>query len=90
MDYYDEGHWHGNSADEPPSTSPDQSYNGDLEAQNDMLVDSDDFLNDADGDKDEADVAIINPDEALPRADDCMNIPHIQALTQPVANPGDS
>jgi hypothetical protein len=82
MEYYDddEAHYVRIFADLSLSSSPDQSYNGDLESQNDMLVDSDDFLNDAEGEKDEADVAIINPDEALPRADDCMNIPHFPAL----------
>jgi hypothetical protein len=78
--YYHEEHWERGFADLSISPSPDQSFNGDTESQNDMLVDSDDFLNDAEGDKDEADVAIINPDEALPRADDCMNIPHFPAL----------
>jgi hypothetical protein len=81
MEYYDdEEHYERIFADLLISPSSDQSFNGDLESQNDMLVDSDDFLNDAEGEKDEADVAIINPDEALPRADDCMNIPHIPAL----------
>jgi hypothetical protein len=81
MEYYDhEEHWGRDFADLSISPSPDQSFNGDTESQNDMLVDSDDFLNDAEAEKDEADVAIINPDEALPRADDCMNIPHFPAL----------
>jgi hypothetical protein len=80
MEYYDDERWERDLADLSISPSPDQSLNGDIESQNDMLVDSDDFLNDAEGEKDEADVAIINPDEALPRADDCMNIPHIPAL----------
>jgi hypothetical protein len=81
MEYYDDReHWECGLADLSISPSPDQSFNGDTESQNDMLVDSDDFLNDAEGEKDEADVAIINPDEALPRADDCMNIPHFPTL----------
>jgi hypothetical protein len=49
----------------------DQPYNADMESPNDMLVDSEEFLNDADGEKDDGDVAIINPDEAPPRGDDC-------------------
>lgn len=52
-------------------TFHDQPFNADMESPNDMLVDSEEFLNDADGEKDDADVAIINPDEAMPRGDDC-------------------
>lgn len=58
----------------------DQPYNADMESPNDMLVDSEEFLNDADGEKDDADVAIINPDEAAPRGDDCMSFSHLLKL----------
>jgi ubiquitin carboxyl-terminal hydrolase 7 len=52
----------------------DQSYNADIHSpSNDMVVDTDDLLNDADAEKDDGDIAIINPeDEATPRADDCI------------------
>ncbi|KAF8857498.1 hypothetical protein BDZ45DRAFT_744311 [Acephala macrosclerotiorum] len=49
-------------------TLSDQAYNADIESPNDMQLDSEELLNDAE--KDDTDVAIINPDEALPRADD--------------------
>ena len=61
------------------SIDDDQIFNGDLDSPNDMLVDSEDFLNDAEGEKDDGDVAIINPDEALPRADDCKSFPCVPA-----------
>jgi hypothetical protein len=52
----------------------DQSYNADIHSpSNDMVVDSDDLLNDVEAEKDDADIAIINPeDEPVPRADDCI------------------
>ncbi len=54
-------------------TFSDQAYNADIESPNDMQLDSEEFLNDAEAEKDDADVAIIHPDEALPRADDCRS-----------------
>jgi hypothetical protein len=59
-------------------TDSDQSYNADVESPNDMLVDSDDILVDAENEKD--DVAIITPDSDVdqpgaPRADDCTSTP---------------
>lgn len=61
-------------------TLSDQPYNAEMESPNDMLVDSDEFLNDAEGEKDDGDVAIINPDEAPPRGDDCMYSPDLSKL----------
>lgn len=55
-------------------TLSDQAYNADMESPNDMQLDSEELLNDV-SEKDDADVAIIHPDEALPRADDCMYTP---------------
>ena len=51
----------------------EQSYNADmLSPGNDMIVDSEDLLNDAEAEKDDGDIAIINPeDEPACRADDC-------------------
>jgi ubiquitin carboxyl-terminal hydrolase 7 len=51
-----------------------QSYNAELLSPgNDMVVDSEDLLNDAEAEKDDGDIAIINPeDEPVFRADDCM------------------
>jgi hypothetical protein len=51
-----------------------QTLNGDIDSPNDMLVDSDDFLNGAETEKDDGDVAIIHPDENVPRADDGMSL----------------
>ena len=46
-----------------------------------MVLDTDTLLNDAEGEKDDDDIAIINPDdEVVPRADDCM-IPHSKRHT---------
>jgi hypothetical protein len=58
-----------------------QSYNGDLESPNDMMVDSDDFVTEQ-AENEKNDVAIINPDQLgsdvemadKPRADDCAYI----------------
>lgn len=63
-------------------TSIDQSYNADIESPNEMLVDSDEFLNDGDAEKDDADVAIIHPDEQPLRGDDCMftHVPTCRSL----------
>lgn len=55
--------------------SDEQIHNGDIESPNDMLVDSDEFVNGAETEKDDGDVAIIHPDENVPRADDCMYLP---------------
>jgi ubiquitin carboxyl-terminal hydrolase 7 len=45
-----------------------------------MVVDTDDLLNDAEAEKDDGDIAIINPeDEPVPRADDCMTALAIRA-----------
>lgn len=52
--------------------SDEQIHNGDIDSPNDMLVDSDEFVNGAETEKDDGDVAIIHPDENIPRADDCM------------------
>jgi hypothetical protein len=51
----------------------EQIYHADtLSPGNDMIVDSEDLLNDAEAEKDDADIAIINPeDEPAYRADDC-------------------
>jgi ubiquitin carboxyl-terminal hydrolase 7 len=51
----------------------EQSYGADiLSPGNDMIVDSEDLLNDAEAEKDDGDVAIINSeDEPVFRADDC-------------------
>ena len=39
-----------------------------------MIVDSEDLLNDAEAEKDDGDIAIINPeDEPVCRADDCRS-----------------
>ncbi|CAL3973135.1 unnamed protein product [Diplocarpon coronariae] len=46
-----------------------QNYHADIESPNDMQVDTSDYLNDAEGEKDDGDVAIINTDDG-PRADD--------------------
>lgn len=59
----------------PSPSNSDQSFNNDIESPNDMLVDSDDILADAENEKD--DLAIITPDSdvdqpSVPRADDCM------------------
>lgn len=52
------------------SNAPElQNYSIDADTPNDMLIDSDEYMNDGDS-KD--DVAIIDPDELGPRADDCM------------------
>ncbi len=59
---------------DPYLFSDDQDYRQEIESPNDMLVDSDEFLNDADNEKDDGDVAIIDPDETGPRANDCMCI----------------
>ena len=62
---------------EDDSNDYEQSYNADiLSPGNDMIVDSDDLLNDAEAEKDDGDIAIINPeDEPVYRADDCMSNP---------------
>jgi len=52
-----------------PNGSETQSYNTDVDTPSDMLVDSDEYMNDADS---KEDVAIIDPDETGPRADDSM------------------
>lgn len=59
------------------SSNSDQGYNADIHSpNNDMMVDTDDLLNDAEAEKDDADIAIINTeDESVPRADDCMIAP---------------
>jgi len=54
------------------------SYNTDVDTPSDMLVDSDEYMNDADS---KEDVAIIDPDETGPRADD------IEAMTELVLTP---
>jgi hypothetical protein len=58
------------------SSDSDQSYNADIHSpSNDMVVDTDDLLNDVEAEKDDGDIAIINPeDEPVPRADDRMMI----------------
>jgi hypothetical protein len=58
----------------------EQSYGADiLSPSNDMIVDSEDLLNDAEAEKDDGDIAIINPeDEPVFRADDCAKIPMSQ------------
>ena len=55
------------------SSDDEQSYGADiLSPGNDMIVDSEDLLNDAEAEKDDGDVAIINSeDEPIFRADDC-------------------
>lgn len=55
------------------SSDSEKSYNAELLSPgNDMVVDSEDLLNDADNEKDDGDIAIINPeDEPVYRADDC-------------------
>lgn len=59
---------------EHPETPPAdwhylQNY---IDSPNDMQVDSDDFM-DGVNEKDDGDVAIINPDEAIIRADNCTS-----------------
>jgi len=70
----------------------DQSYNADIHSpSNDMVVDSDDLLNDVEAEKDDGDIAIINPeDELVPRADDCMAslATQIAQLADPLASRG--
>lgn len=63
---------------EDDSDCYEQSYNADiLSPGNDMIVDSEDLLNDAEAEKDDGDIAIINPeDEPVYSADDCMRNPH--------------
>jgi ubiquitin carboxyl-terminal hydrolase 7 len=59
------------------SSDDEQTYGADiLSPGNDMIVDSEDLLNDAEAEKDDGDIAIINPeDEPSFRADDCMRTP---------------
>jgi ubiquitin carboxyl-terminal hydrolase 7 len=59
------------------SSDEEQSYGADiLSPGNDMIVDSEDLLNDVEAEKDDGDIAIINPEDELSfRADDCMRIP---------------
>ncbi len=60
-----------------------QTYDGDMESPNDMIVDPDDYVGQEDLDEKD-DVAIINPDDAdlvdRPRADDSMS------MRQPLSN----
>jgi ubiquitin carboxyl-terminal hydrolase 7 len=63
---------------EDDSDDYEQLFNADaLSPGNDMIVDSEDLLNDAaEAEKDDGDIAIINPeDEPVFRADDCMRSP---------------
>ncbi|POS84668.1 hypothetical protein EPUL_002212 [Erysiphe pulchra] len=53
-----------------PTTGPKQIYNSDFESPNDMLVDSDQLLNDAENEKDDGNVHDILPDETILRGDD--------------------
>jgi hypothetical protein len=59
---------------EDDSDDYEQVFNAEaLSPGNDMIVDSEDLLNDAEAEKDDGDIAIINPeDEPVFRADDCM------------------
>jgi hypothetical protein len=63
--------------------SDEQSFNGDIETPpSDMVVDSDEFLlNGTETEKDDESVAVIHPDENLPRADECMWKPIIIAAS---------
>lgn len=56
-----------------------QHLNGDLDSPNDMQVDSEEFLNSADMEKNDDEVAEINPDGPEgPLANDCMYLPWMQ------------
>lgn len=54
---------------------PYQTLNGDIDSPNDMQVDSEEFLNGNENEKNEDEVAEISPDEG-PQADDCTYLPY--------------
>lgn len=49
---------------------PGQIYNTEIDSPNDMLVDSDELLNDAENEKDDGNVHDILPDDTTLRGDD--------------------
>jgi hypothetical protein len=60
----------------------EQIYNAEMESPNDMIMDQDEYVTEQpENEKDEDDVALINPDQLgsdvdlleKPRADDCMS-----------------
>lgn len=53
-----------------PTSDSKQIYNSDFESPSDMLVDSDQLLNDAENEKDDGNVHDILPDETILRGDD--------------------
>jgi ubiquitin carboxyl-terminal hydrolase 7 len=67
---------------EDDSDDYEQLFNAEaLSPGNDMIVDSEDLLHDAEAEKDDGDIAIINPeDEPVFMADDCMGYPHSRAV----------